>query len=1072
MKSILLKFAGITPLVLLIALAGCTKQARKARHEARGDKFYDAGQFAQAEIEYLNAAKLDPDDMHAVGRLGVIYFDEGRLVRAYPFLAKAKDLNPNDLQIRLKSGFLNLSVGNQAEARNDALAVLDKDPKYPEAAFLLAETARGAKDVGAIRQRLDQLVQQTGVTAETEIAFGTLAFQAGDLTNAEKRFTHAQTLDPNSASACYALGILHWAMNDLTNADTLLGHAAQLSKPRSAQRLAYADFKIKTGAPEQGKQLLTEMTKNTPDYISAWTALAELALVQQRFDDCTALINQVQVRDPGNYQIQLLSARLRLVKKDYDGAITEYERLAARFKNSPQIFYQLGLAYLAKDDLTRALRNINQAVNLDPNFDDALIQQAQLNIQKDTPDPAIESMTDLIRRRPKSPMPYLTLAGAYAKKGDMDNAIGTCQRLEKLFPDNPRIPYVIGGFYLSENDKKDARREFSKSWSLSSDFLPAMEQLVKLDLSEKKFDAALERVQGQIEIHPAYPDLQTLQAQVFLSQSNDVAAETALRKAIELDANYRPAYLMLANLYVSSKKNDAALKELNEVVNRNPRDVSALLLIGMIQNQQSNYTAARVTYEKLLEINPNFTIALNNLAYLYSEQFNLLDKAFDVANKARNLSPNDPALADTLGWIVFKRGDYSWALSLLQASADKLPDEPEVLYHLGMTYYMTSDEARARSTFVRALAFNKNFPGADEARKRLALLTLDYNHPGPDVVSTLEKRIAEQPDDPIALGHLAQVYEQQGQPEKAAQVYEQVLKENSGNPKLLIHLAQLYSDHLKNPQKALDLAKNAYKLAPDDPDIAQTLGRLVLAAGQYKWALSLLQAAQKQSANPELLYDLAWALYSNGHVAEAESTMRAALQSDPKSAHAAEAKQFLDFISLASNPSRATQESSRIQTVLGSNPDYVPALMAAAVVSENRDDLTAASANCERILKRYPDFSPAVKKLAIYYSEEPGKEQRAYELAVQAREAAPDDNEIARALGIISYRRGDFPGAIRLLKQSADAGADGKSLYYLGMAQYQLKRTAESKSTLQQALTQKLPDSLAQEAKRVLAQLK
>jgi tetratricopeptide (TPR) repeat protein len=1067
------KYICLASLALSVAVTGCSKQARKARHEVRADKYYAAGQFAQAEIEYLNAAKLDPDDAHAIGRLGLIYFDEGRVTRAYPFLSKAVELNPDDPQVRIKLGYLNLSFGNAKEARAAALAILDKNPKYPEAAFLLAETARGAKDTDSVRQRLEKLVQQTGVTAETEIGFGTLAFQSADFTTAEKHFVHAQILDTNSASALHALGVLRWVMNDVTNADHLLARAAELSKPRSSERLGYADFKIKTGDVDTGKQLLTGMTKTTPDYIPAWIALAELNLAQKHFEECRAIISQVQVRDPDNYQIQLLGARLKLIRKDYDGAITDYERLAARFKNSPQVFYQLGLAYIAKDDLQKALRNINQAVDLDPNFNEALIQQAQLNIQKDSPDLAIESMTALIKRQPKSPMPYLILAGAYAKKGDMDNAVATCHNLEKLFPDNPQIPYVTGGFYLTEKNKTDARREFSKSWSLSPNFLPAMEQLVNLDLADKKYDSAMNRVQAEIEKHPDYPDLQTLRARVFLSQSNFVAAESALRKSIELDANYRPAYLLLANLYVTSKKNDQALKELNEVVNRNTNDVTALMLIGMIENQQSNYTAARVTYEKLLQINPNFPIALNNLAYLYSEQFNLLDKAFDAANKARNLSPNDPAAADTLGWIVFKRGDYSWALSLLQSSADRLPDEPEVLYHLGMTYYMMGDEVRAKRTFTRMLALPKEFSAKDEARKRLALMNLDFSHPNQEIIATLEKRIAEQPDDPIALGHLAQVYEQQGQREKAAQVYEQVLKQNSNNPKLLINLAKLYADHLNNPQKALDLAKDAYKLAPNDSDVAQTLGRLALGSGEYKWALSLLQSAQKQSANPELLYNLAWALYANGRVSDAQSTMQDAVESDPKFARAADAKQFLDFISLASDPAKAAQQSSRIQNVLATKPDYAPALMAAAVASENLDNRAAASENCEQILKQYPDFTPAMKKLAIYYSEEPGKEQRAYELGVKAREISPNDSELAKALGIISYRRGDFQGAARLLNQSTRAGvADGKSLYYLGMAQYQLKRSAESKSTLQQALTQKLPDSLAQEARRVLAQLK
>src|SRR5450755_2590200 len=139
-------------------LAGCTPQARKARHEAKADKYFDAGQYPQAEVEYLNVAKLDNNDVRAISRLGLIYFEESRITRAYPFLMRAKELDPNNLQLRLKAGFLNLALGNTKGAREEALAILDRDPKYPEAAFLLAETVKTQTDAQTIRQRLDKVV--------------------------------------------------------------------------------------------------------------------------------------------------------------------------------------------------------------------------------------------------------------------------------------------------------------------------------------------------------------------------------------------------------------------------------------------------------------------------------------------------------------------------------------------------------------------------------------------------------------------------------------------------------------------------------------------------------------------------------------------------------------------------------------------------------------------------------------------------------------------------------------------------------------------------------------------------
>src|SRR3954451_22899271 len=100
--------------------------------------------------------------------------------------------------------------------------------------------------------------------------------------------------------------------------------------------------------------------------------------------------------------------------------------------------------------------------------------------------------------------------------------------------------------------------------------------------------------------------------------------------------------------------------------------------LGMIHEALKQYEPARDAYEKLLSINPRFSIALNNLAYVYSEHLGNLDKAYDLADRARQLLSSDPATADTLGWILHKRGEYTRASGLLAESARRLPDQPEI----------------------------------------------------------------------------------------------------------------------------------------------------------------------------------------------------------------------------------------------------------------------------------------------------------------------------------------------------------------------------------------------------------
>ena len=196
-------------------------------------------------------------------------------------------------------------------------------------------------------------------------------------------------------------------------------------------------------------------------------------------------------------------------------------------------------------------------------------------------------------------------------------------------------------------------------------------------------------------------------------------AEAAFLKALELEPRLNAAYVALGQLYASSGKLDKALTKLNEATANNPNDVGALMLSAIIYQMQGDTAKAQVNYEKLLEIKPDFAPAANNLAYIYSSQGGDLEKAFQLAMKAHEAAPDDPGISDTLGWILFKRGDYQWALGLLQESAEKLPDNAEVQYHLGMVQYKLDNANDAKEILAKALELDKNFAGADEARQTL-----------------------------------------------------------------------------------------------------------------------------------------------------------------------------------------------------------------------------------------------------------------------------------------------------------------------------------------------------------------
>lgn len=93
--------------------------------------------------------------------------------------------------------------------------------------------------------------------------------------------------------------------------------------------------------------------------------------------------------------------------------------------------------------------------------------------------------------------------------------------------------------------------------------------------------------------------------------------------------------------------------------------------------------------------------------------------ALSYVQTASQQRPDDPNIADTLGWIYSKKMVYFKAARLLRDAAEKLPDNPIVQYHLGMVQYKNGDGVSAKKTLESALRLNQPFPGADEAKKTL-----------------------------------------------------------------------------------------------------------------------------------------------------------------------------------------------------------------------------------------------------------------------------------------------------------------------------------------------------------------
>jgi len=107
---------------------------------------------------------------------------------------------------------------------------------------------------------------------------------------------------------------------------------------------------------------------------------------------------------------------------------------------------------------------------------------------------------------------------------------------------------------------------------------------------------------------------------LYETKKDVAAAESYMKKAIELNPNLPALQTLLAGFYMRQNLIDKAKKQCLASLEKAPDTLPALMMLGMIYENEKNYSKAQEYYEKVLKINPNYVPAANNLAFLYAEQ--------------------------------------------------------------------------------------------------------------------------------------------------------------------------------------------------------------------------------------------------------------------------------------------------------------------------------------------------------------------------------------------------------------------------------------------------------------------
>jgi tetratricopeptide (TPR) repeat protein len=314
------------------------------------------------------------------------------------------------------------------------------------------------------------------------------------------------------------------------------------------------------------------------------------------------------------------------------------------------------------------------------------------------------------------------MLGPEAALAELDVSSGAYDEAERLANTNPnsQIAQVVSAqVELARGNLGKAEQQVEAALEHDPVSLPALEVLVKLYARDGKAQEAVHRLSPLVERYPKNAGLHFLLGLGYFSLKDFQKAEASARQAIALDPQTPDAHALLAAIDQAKELKEQAVAELKAEIEANPYKVSNYMALANLYQAEGKWQDARSVLEKAHAVDPSSASVKNDLAYLYLQHGGDTNTALSLAQEAKRALPDSPAVADTLGWALYKLGSYQLAINQLSASTQKIPDNPEYQYHLGMAYLAAGSFGPSAQSLQRALSSDPNFAYAEDAKVAL-----------------------------------------------------------------------------------------------------------------------------------------------------------------------------------------------------------------------------------------------------------------------------------------------------------------------------------------------------------------
>ncbi len=505
---------------------------------------------------------------------------------------------------------------------------------------------------------------------------------------------------------------------DLPLASKIYLDLAQRTRdPRVARRAV--EVANQARLPEQALEAARIWHEIEPESAQALQVFAAMLVAAKRVEEAEPVLEKLLSAEGVNRENGFMQMnRLLAGNPDKTANLRVVRNLAARHPQMPQAHFAVAQAALLAGDDPAALAAARQAQALRPDWELAVLLEAQV-LQKRSPAEAAKRLGDFVAKNPNSREARLNYARVLVLDKRFTEARKQFEAVAGANPLNPDVVYAVGLLAFQVKDYGAAEDYMKRSIALGyRDPEEARYLLGQIAEEQKRWPQAIEWYES-IDSGNHVLSARIRTASAFAKQGKlDEARAFLQRVAADFPGEQVQLIVAEAQLLRDASRNRDAFDMLGQALAKQPEQPDLLYDLALTAEKLERFDLLEAHLRKLIQLKPDHAHAYNALGYSFADRNTRLPEARKLIEKAIELAPEDFFIIDSLGWVLYREGDLKGAARELRRAYDGRPDA-EIGAHLGEVLWMLGERAEARRIWEESLKAGPDNETLQKTIKRL-----------------------------------------------------------------------------------------------------------------------------------------------------------------------------------------------------------------------------------------------------------------------------------------------------------------------------------------------------------------